>query len=58
MTPVSGKVVERNDILEEKPGHINKAPEGDGWIARIEVANEKELENLMSKEEYDQFEKK
>ena len=58
MTPVSGKVVERNDILEEKPGHINKAPEDDGWIARIEVANEKELENLMSKEEYDQFEKK
>ena len=37
MTPVSGKVIEANGALEEKPGGINKAPEGDGWIARIEV---------------------
>ena len=57
MTPVSGKIVGRNDKLEEKPAHINKAPEGDGWIAKIEVADEKEMEQLMTKEEYDNFEK-
>ena len=57
MTPLSGKIVETNKILEEKPGAINKGPEGDGWIAKIEVADQSELDSLMSKEEYDDFEK-
>ncbi|KAI9879856.1 MAG: glycine cleavage system H-protein subunit, partial [Pleopsidium flavum] len=35
MTPVSGKIIEANNVLEEKPGTINKGPEGEGWIARI-----------------------
>ena len=56
MTPVSGKIVGRNDKLEETPGMINKGPEGDGWIAKIEVENEKEMDSLMTKEEYDSYE--
>ncbi|KAI9790808.1 MAG: glycine cleavage system H-protein subunit [Peltula sp. TS41687] len=43
MTPASGKVVQRNDKLEEKPGLINKSPEGDGWIAKLDVLDEEEL---------------
>ena len=57
LTPVSGKVTEHNKILEEKPGSINKNPEGDAWIAKIEVSEAKELDSLMSKEDYDNFEK-
>lgn len=57
LSPVSGTVVEANDVLEEKPATINKSPEGDGWIARIEVKDASELEGLMTKEEYDAFEK-
>jgi len=57
MTPVSGKVVKANSVLEEKPGTINKAPEGEGWLAVIEVQDVKELESLMTKEQYDSFEK-
>lgn len=49
--------MEANDVLEEKPATINKSPEGDGWIARIEVKDASELEGLMTKEEYDAFEK-
>ncbi|KAL6248602.1 glycine cleavage system H-protein subunit [Rhinocladiella similis] len=57
MTPVSGKVVDHNKVLEEKPGTINKSPEGEGWLAKIEVSDTTELDSLMSKEEYDSFEK-
>ena len=57
MTPVSGKIVEANSVLEEKPATINKGPEGEGWIAKIEVSDAKELESLMSAENYDKYEK-
>jgi glycine cleavage system H protein len=57
LTPVSGKIVEHNKLLEEKPGTINKGPEAEGWLAKIEVSDAKELESLMSKEDYDNFEK-
>lgn len=54
MTPVSGKIIEANGVLEEKPGMINKGPEGEGWIARIEVGEggRGEVEGLMGGEEY------
>lgn len=37
LSPVSGQVVEANTKLEETPGLINKSPEGDAWVARIEI---------------------
>lgn len=54
MTPVSGKIIEANSVLEEKPGVINKGPEGEGWIARIEVGEmgREEVEGLMGRKEY------
>jgi glycine cleavage system H protein len=54
MTPISGKITETNGLLEEKPGTINKGPEGEGWLAKIEVADAKEMDGLMTKEQYDQ----
>lgn len=57
MTPVSGTIKEANAILEEKPGVINKGPETDGWLAKIEVTDASELEGLMTEEEYEAFEK-
>lgn len=55
MTPVSGKIIEANDVLQEKPATINKGPESEGWIARIEVKDGGELKELMSDVEYGQF---
>ena len=57
MTPVSGKIADHNKLLEEKPGTINKSPESEGWLAKIEVSDLDELNALMSKEDYDTFEK-
>ncbi|WP_036226159.1 glycine cleavage system protein GcvH [Mesoaciditoga lauensis] len=50
--PVSGKVVEVNEELENAPETINKSAEKDGWIAKIEVSDPSELDKLLSEEEY------
>lgn len=58
LTPLSGTVIAANEALEGKPSIINKAPEGDGWIAKIEVKSageEGEKETLMDEEEYRRF---
>lgn len=57
MTPIAGRVVDTNEKLEEMPGLLNKSPEGDGWIAKIEVAEGEAdaIEGLMGAEEYKKF---
>ena len=55
MTPVAGKIVEVNSVLEEKPATINKSPEGDGWIAKLEMGSKVEIDGLMDKAAYDKF---
>jgi len=46
--PVTGKIVEVNEELEDSPELINESCYDEGWIARIEPTNkEKDLENLM-----------
>jgi glycine cleavage system H protein len=54
LTPVSGTVAEVNSALEQKPGDVNKDPEGEAWIAKITVSGEPSGKT-MTKEEYAQF---
>jgi glycine cleavage system H protein len=51
----SGKVVQVNEDLIEKPELINQSPYNLGWIVKIKLSNPQELEQLMTKEEYDVF---
>ena len=53
MTPISGKIIETNSVLEAKPATINKGPEAEGWLAKIQVQDATEMKGLMSKEQYD-----
>ncbi len=50
--PVSGKVIEVNTPLMDSPEVINDDPYVDGWLFRLELKDLKELEGLMSAEEY------
>jgi len=50
--PVSGTVTAVNKDLEAHPEQVNEAPYGNGWIIEIELTDEKELEKLMSPEDY------
>ncbi len=51
--PVSGTVVEVNASLQDHPELVNQSPYERGWMALIEMSNPKELETLMSAEEYE-----
>ncbi len=53
--PVSGRVLELNRQLEEKPELINQSPHEGGWMALIEMSDPQELEELMSATEYEEF---
>jgi glycine cleavage system H protein len=50
--PVSGTVVERNALLEDRPELVNEQPYGDGWIVALEVSDPSELDALMDAAAY------
>jgi glycine cleavage system H protein len=51
--PVSGEVTAVNEALFDEPELVNEAPFGDGWMLEIDLADESELEALLSPEEYE-----
>ena len=54
-TPVSGVVLEINESLADNPGTINASPYGDGWLFKLKVTNEAELDALMDDAAYEKF---
>ena len=50
--PINGEVLEFNNKLEDEPELINSAPYGDGWIIKISVSNERELDDLLDADAY------
>lgn len=53
--PVSGKVVEINEALDATPELVNESAEEGAWLAKIEIADEADLKNLMSREAYEEY---
>ncbi len=54
-SPISGEIVEVNKALENSPELVNKEPFEGGWIAKLKLENETELDKLMTTEEYNTF---
>jgi glycine cleavage system H protein len=55
ISPVSGMVVEINEDLSDSPEIINEDPYGNGWISVLELSDPTEVNDLMSKAEYEHF---
>jgi glycine cleavage system H protein len=53
--PLSGTVVERNPLLEERPELVNEQPYGDGWIVVLELGDGAEVDDLMDAGAYRAF---
>ena len=53
--PISGKIVEINEALNDKPELVNEDSTGDGWFFKIEIDDESELDSLMDAKEYKEF---
>ena len=51
-SPVTGKIVEINESLNDSPESVNDDPTGNGWFYRVEIGDSSELENLLSEAEY------
>ena len=50
--PISGKILEINEGLEDAPESINSDPYGEGWILKVEITEPSDLDNLLDAEGY------
>ncbi len=51
--PVSGKVVEVNEDLEDSPELVNESPYEKAWMIVVEPSDEAEFDDLMSADDYE-----
>ena len=56
-TPVSGEVVDTNQMIIDDPAKINEDPEGTAWFFKLKMKDKSEMDSLMNKDEYDKFAK-
>jgi glycine cleavage system H protein len=50
--PLSGEIIEFNELLESEPEKVNDDPYGEGWMIKVQISDSSEIENLMSAEDY------
>lgn len=53
--PISGKVLEVNEDLEDSPEFVNESPYEKAWMIVVEPSKVSEIDELMSAEEYDKM---
>ena len=50
--PIAGKVIEVNASLEDKPELVNEDPYGEGWIIKIDISEQSQIDSLLSPSDY------
>jgi glycine cleavage system H protein len=50
--PVSGEVIEFNEDLEDAPELVNSDPYGAGWMIKVLVSDNSQLDGLLSATDY------
>lgn len=53
--PISGKIVEVNGVLNEKPETVNESPREGGWFCVLEIKDGAQIAGLMDEDAYDAF---
>lgn len=53
--PVSGEVIEHNDALADNPEIVNEEPYDGGWLVKIRMSDESELDSLMDADAYQEI---
>ena len=56
-TPVSGEVIDTNQMIVDDPSKINEDPEESAWFFKLKIKDKSEMDSLMIKEEYEKFAK-
>lgn len=55
--PISGKVVEVNEGLEDSPEFVNESPYENAWMIVVEPTDSSEIDALMTAEQYEEMTK-
>ena len=50
--PIKGTVLEINSNIESTPEIVNEDPYDKGWIIKIEISENRDIENLLSANDY------
>jgi glycine cleavage system H protein len=53
IAPLSGEIVEVNTDLGDTPDAINNDPYGDGWMVKVKLSDESELDGLIDAAAYE-----
>ena len=53
--PVSGKVLESNEELEDSPEFVNESPYEKAWMVKVELSDESQLDELLTAEQYSEM---
>ena len=54
-SPVSGEVVQSNAALADKPELVNDSPYGEGWIIKVRLTAESEIDELLTADQYSEL---
>jgi len=54
-SPVSGEVVEINEMLSTTPEKLNEDPHGTAWLVKIKLSAPEEVSRLLSAEDYQKY---
>ena len=52
LSPVTAEVIEQNDEILTSPEKVNEDPFGSGWLVKVKLTDESELQGLMDSEAY------
>jgi len=53
--PVAGEVVEANGALDANPAAVNSDPYGEGWMIKLRVGNQADVDGLLDAAQYEQL---
>ena len=53
ISPLSGEIIEVNQVLADKPETINEDPYGEGWLVKVKLSDPSEQESLLDASAYE-----
>ena len=51
-SPISGEIIEVNEVLLDNPEIINESPYHEGWFYKLQPSDSEEIDELLSPEQY------
>jgi len=53
--PLSGEIIEFNELLEDSPEKVNTDPYGEGWMIKIKLSDSAQIDTLLDAAAYNKI---